>query len=262
MFLAMDIMDVAQSNGMFSLNDPGEMPDRAKTMAISDKISSVSLQVETFVVGPFTNNLYLLVDETAREVVVVDPSIDSGAARARVHALEREGVRLTAIWNTHGHLDHIYDNALWRDEFGVPIFIHRGDLFFLERLREQSLWLGLEPPASAPPDHWLEGGQVLAIGGHQARVLHTPGHSPGSVTFVFDAEELCLSGDVLFHGSIGRTDLPGCSDEQLRESLAKLCALPTATRILPGHYEPTTIGFEIETNPYCRPRAGASQEND
>jgi glyoxylase-like metal-dependent hydrolase (beta-lactamase superfamily II) len=230
-------------------------------MTISDKISSVSLRVETFVVGPFPNNLYLLVDEAAGEAVVVDPSIDSGEARARVHDLERDGIRLIAIWNTHGHLDHVYDNALWRNEFGSPIFIHRGDTFFLERLHEQSLWLGLEAPAEASPDHWLDDGQVLTVGSHQARVLHTPGHSPGSVSFLFDAEELCLSGDVLFRGSVGRTDLPGCSDQQLQESLAKLCALPSATRILPGHYEPTTIDIEIKTNPFCRQLAGPPEEN-
>jgi hydroxyacylglutathione hydrolase len=234
----------------------------AKMITFSGKISSVRLRVETFVVGPFPNNLYLLVDEAAAEAVVVDPSIDSDEARTRVHDLERDGIRLIAIWNTHGHLDHVYDNALWRNEFGAPIFMHRGDTFFLERLREQALWLGLEPPAEASPDHWLDDGQVLTVGSHQARVLHTPGHSPGSVSFLLDAEEVCLSGDVLFRGSVGRTDLPGCSDEQLQESLAKLCALPAATRILPGHYEPTTISYEIKSNPFCRQVAGSPEEND
>jgi len=212
----------------------------------------VSLQVEAFVVGPLSNNLYLLLDDIAQEAVLIDPSIDSAPALAHMRDLSNSGVRLTAIWNTHGHFDHIYDNALWKGAFSVPFFMHQGDEFWLERLREQALWMGYAPPEGVTPDHWLTDGETLSVGTHRARVLHTPGHSPGSVSFFFEAEELCISGDVLFQGSVGRTDLPRCSVSQLQQSLAKLVALPPATRILPGHYDPTTIQQELATNPFCQ----------
>lgn len=224
----------------------------------------MSLKVETFVVGPLSNNLYLLIDDVAQEAVLIDPSIDSAPALARVRQLSNSGVRLTAIWNTHGHFDHVYDNALWKDAFPVPISMHRDDEFWLERLREQALWMGYPPPVAVPPDHWLTDGEIVAVGTHHARVLHTPGHSPGSVSFFFEADEVCISGDVLFQGSVGRTDLPHCSVPQLQHSLAKLVALPPTTRILPGHYDPTTIQQELEINPFCQqlPRPDDSnQEN-
>jgi glyoxylase-like metal-dependent hydrolase (beta-lactamase superfamily II) len=213
----------------------------------------VNLRVESFVVGPLPNNLYLLMDDATREIVVVDPSIGSEPALARVRDLQREGYVLRAIWNTHGHFDHVYDNAVWQAEFGVPLAMHRADEPFLQRLQEQSLWMGMPAPQPAQPDVWLEEGQTLRVGNCAARVLHTPGHSPGSVSFVFDDENLCLSGDVLFRGSIGRTDLPGCSFPVLQQSLLTLSRLPAETRILSGHGEETTIAIETATNQFYKP---------
>lgn len=209
------------------------------------------MRVESFVAGLLANNIYLLVDEDAGEAVAVDPSLDSGAARERVRQLQIQGVRLAAIWNTHGHFDHVYDNALWKNEFDVPLWMHRDDVFWIERLREQSLWMGLPAPQTALPDRWIEAGNVMRVGQYAARVLHTPGHSPGSVSFVFDSENVCVSGDVLFRGSVGRVDLPGCSPQELRRSLQQLVALPAAIRILSGHGEPTTVQQELATNPFC-----------
>jgi hydroxyacylglutathione hydrolase len=212
----------------------------------------VSFSIETFVVGPMPNNLYLLLDHGVREVVVVDPSIGSDAARAHVRELQNDDYRLAAIWNTHGHFDHVYDNAAWKAEFGAPILMHHGDAFFLERLREQSLFFGMAPPEVVPADAPIEIGDTLRVGNHAARVLHTPGHSPGSVSFLFPEHGAIISGDVLFQNSVGRTDLPGCSVEQLNDSLRTLCALPPETRVLPGHYGETTVGAEIAQNPYVR----------
>ncbi|HEX8237449.1 MAG TPA: MBL fold metallo-hydrolase [Abditibacteriaceae bacterium] len=223
------------------------------------------LKVETFVVGPLPNNLYLVIDDTARQVVVVDPSIDSEPARQRVRELLRDGYTLAAIWNTHGHFDHIYDNAAWRQEFGAPLWMHPDDQLFIDRLPEQALWMGFAAPTVAQPDRAFEAGQTLHIGDHAVRVLHTPGHSPGSVSFHFADEGICISGDVLFRGSVGRTDLPGCSFEVLQQSLLALSKLPSATRILPGHGEATTVGFEMSTNPYYEPLLNSStslQETD
>jgi len=225
-------------------------------------IRGVSLRVETFRVGPLDNNLYLLIDDHNHEAVVVDPSIESAPALQRMRELLRSGVHFSGIWNTHGHFDHIYDNALWKAELAAPILMHRDDDFFVQRLREQALWMGLPPPTTVSPDHWLNGGETLKVGGYHAAVLLTPGHSPGSVTFYFAGDGLCISGDVLFQGSVGRTDLPGCSVEQLQHSLATLLQLPDATRVLPGHGEPTTIGLERRTNPFCQSLPPTNQETE
>jgi len=210
----------------------------------------VSLYIESFEIGPFPNNLYLLIDQKAREVVVIDPSIDSDAAIARIQELEKEGITLKAIWNTHGHLDHVYDNERWKELFPVPISMHQDDVFLLEHLREQAIWLGLPQVNPVTPDLFFEDGQTVSIGQHTAQVLHTPGHSPGSVSLYFADEKIVFVGDVLFRGSVGRTDLPGCSSAQLQESLKRLAALPADTRVLTGHGEETTIADELATNPY------------
>lgn len=212
----------------------------------------MSLRIETFVVGPLPNNLYLLVDDESKEAVVVDPSVGSEAALERMRALQMQGVKLIAIWNTHGHFDHIYDNAKWKTEFDVPLGMHAADLFWTERLREQALWFGLPTPESVAPDFGFEDRQIVRVGTHAARVVHTPGHSPGSVSFLFEDQNVCISGDVLFRGSVGRTDLPGCSSEELKSSLKRLSELAPQTRILSGHGDETTIGLEMKTNPFCR----------
>ena len=210
----------------------------------------VSLRFETFVVGPFPNNLYLLRDEISREFVVIDPSIQSEAALSRAHQLQSDGYALKAIWNTHGHLDHVYDNARWKEEFQVPIWMHQDDVFLLDHLREQAIWIGL--PAGNPmmPEHFLHAGQTLTIGRHEAGVLWLPGHSPGSVAFHFAQQNLIFSGDVLFRNSIGRTDLPGCDENVLKESLRTLAALPDSTRVLTGHGASTSIAAERAVNPF------------
>lgn len=212
----------------------------------------MSLQLETFVVGPLPNNLYLLRDDIAREIVVVDPSMESDTARDRVLDLQRGGYKLTSIWNTHGHFDHIYDNARWKKEFDVPLLMHRDDEWLLETLPDTCAMFGFAEPQIAIPDAWIEEGQTLNVGAHQCRILVLPGHSPGSVAFYFADENLCVSGDVLFRNSAGRTDLPRGDINILRHSLAKLCGLPEQTRILSGHGEATTISQEKRTNPYCR----------
>ncbi len=212
----------------------------------------MSLRVESFSVGPMENNLYLLLDDITHSAVVVDPSIQSEAALERARELEREGYDFAAIWNTHGHFDHIFDNARWKKALGVPISMHAADESFRLRLREQAHWFGFEPPEIVATDHFLTPGEVVNVGEHAATILHLPGHSPGSVAFYFAAQDLCIAGDVLFAGSVGRTDLPGASPAELEKSLAILFALPPQTRILPGHAAATTIAQEAATNPFCR----------
>lgn len=212
---------------------------------------ATTLRIETFEVGPFPNNLYLVLDDRAQELIVVDPSIDSEPALQRTHELIKNGYSLAAIWNTHGHVDHVHDNSRWKEEFKAAIVMHEADDFLLEHLREQSIWLGLPPAEPVMPDARFSDGQVVSVGEHQARVLHVPGHSPGSVAFYFEQQGVCISGDVLFRNSVGRTDLPGADSGQLQDSLRRLLALPSETSVLSGHYEATTVGEESVSNPFC-----------
>jgi glyoxylase-like metal-dependent hydrolase (beta-lactamase superfamily II) len=221
-------------------------------------LKRVSLRIETFTAGPLSNNIYLLTDDDAHETVIIDPSIDSEIALAAVQA--NPSSPLQAIWNTHGHFDHIYDNAKWKHLFKVPLIAHAGDEYFLENLGDMSVWFGLPVPESVAPDVLLENDQIIRVGRHEARVLYTPGHSPGSVSFYLAEAGVCISGDVLFRGSVGRTDLPGCSTAALNESLRLLATLPSTTRILPGHGLATTLGEELQTNPFYH-ELQASPEN-
>jgi glyoxylase-like metal-dependent hydrolase (beta-lactamase superfamily II) len=218
------------------------------------RFESGSLRVEGWECGPLATNAWLLHDVEARRALIIDPAIHSEAALKRALELCAAGFGFDAIWNTHGHFDHVYDNARWKAALPAPapLWLHSGDAFFLEHLREQSLWFGLPAPESATPDRDWNGVARTQWAGRGVQVLHTPGHSPGSVSFLFAAEEILISGDVLFQNSIGRADLPGADPQVLARSLQVLAALPPQTRVLPGHGEPTTIGQELQDNPYLR----------
>lgn len=219
--------------------------------------------------GPLETNAFLL--ESEGEMVVIDPAIESEALRVRARERASEGVRLIAIWNTHGHFDHVYDNAAWKADFPeAPLVAHAADFFFLEHLREQALWFGLPAPEVVRPDATLQEGQILRVGSLEARVLELPGHSPGSVAFVFrdsasgaftsdasnvdapQSEGFVIGGDVLFSGSVGRTDLPGASASELALSIRRLFELSSETRVFPGHGPDTTLGHEKSSNLVAR----------
>lgn len=208
--------------------------------------------MQGFVCGPLQTNLYLLLDVESREAVVVDPSIETDEALQLAMEWRAAGIRIAGIWNTHGHFDHVYDNARWRKEFGVPIYAHPADAFFLDHLREQAMWFGLPAPEVVPADIEITPGKTLTVGRFSPQILELPGHSPGSVGFYFESEGFCISGDVLFAGSVGRTDLPGCSEADLAASVRKLFALPPTTRILPGHGGGTRVEVEMRDNDVAR----------
>lgn len=215
--------------------------------------SASRLSVLSFTSGPLSTNTFLLRDAASNQAVVIDPTIGADEAFDALRQWRSEGAQVTGIWNTHGHFDHVYDNARFQGEFAVPIWGHPADAFFLEHLREQSLWFGVPAPAIAPFDRDPLA-QPPTLGELRLEVLPTPGHSPGSVSFFFPDQSLCLSGDVLFQGSVGRTDLPGCSPQELAQSLRLLASLPPQTRILCGHGPETTIEREIHSNPYLQPQ--------
>lgn len=214
--------------------------------------SSATLQIESFRCGPLQTNTFLVIDTAAQQFVVIDPSIGTDTVLARARALQAEGFTLAAIWNTHSHFDHVYDNARWKTEFGAEVWAHPADAFFLENLREQSLWFGLPAPEVAPIDHALHPEDTLGVGDFSCRVLFLPGHSPGSVGFYFESQQLLIGGDVLFAGGIGRTDLPASSEADLAASLRRVFDLPPQTQVLTGHGEPTTIEAEKRDNAVAR----------
>lgn len=209
--------------------------------------------VETFPVGPLACNCTILGDEDAKTAVVIDggDGVDEVLARLRRH-----GLLATHLLHTHAHIDHIGDVGRLRDETGAQALLHPDDLPLYQTLPLQARWIGLD---AAPPvvrlDAELHDGQTLRSERFAVEVLHTPGHTPGSVCFALRGDDVRLfTGDTLFAGSIGRWDLGGTSMEDIVRSIrTKLWPYDDATPVIPGHGPPTTIGIERATNPYFLP---------
>lgn len=198
--------------------------------------------------GVFQVNSYLLVCEDTGKVVVVDPGDEPQVLLRRLDELRAEP---EAVLNTHGHVDHVAGNAAVRSRWAAPILMHPDDRFLVDGFSEQAALFGLRLPPPPPPDGDLVPGRPFTFGRCTLDVLHTPGHSPGHVTLVHEKD--AVSGDVLFAGSIGRTDLPGGSLPQLMASMAeKVLPLAGDVDVLPGHGPSTTLARERRTNPFLR----------
>ncbi len=205
---------------------------------------------ETFPVGPLQCNCTLLGDEVAGEAIVIDPGDEVGRIHRR---LTGHGLKLKQILVTHAHIDHVGGALKLKALTGALILLNENDLPLLAMMAEQAEWLGVETPETAPPDENLSDGRVIGLEHYPAQVLHTPGHTQGSVCLHFAPMKMVIAGDTLFAGSIGRTDLPGGDSEQIIESIeARLLTLPDETKVLPGHGPATTIGAERRTNPFLR----------
>ncbi|MGI8772146.1 MAG: MBL fold metallo-hydrolase [Acidobacteriaceae bacterium] len=206
---------------------------------------------ETFPVGPLHCNCTLLGNEITREAIVIDPGDDVSGILLR---LARHRLTLKQIIVTHAHIDHIGGAAQLKRVTGAPVLLNQRDLPVLAMMEMQAGWLGVATPEIVALDGSAEDGSKVGIAGLEAEVLHTPGHTPGSVCLHFAAENLLLAGDTLFAGSIGRTDLPGGDTQQILRSLhTRLLPLPENTLVVPGHGAETTIGSERETNPFLQP---------
>jgi glyoxylase-like metal-dependent hydrolase (beta-lactamase superfamily II) len=212
----------------------------------------MALRIQTFVSGPLQTNVYLLEDTQKQQAVIIDPSFINPQVQQAAEKMGESAVSFTAIWLTHAHLDHWHGSGFWQRKYNLPVYLHRDDQIWTEDPNEQAMWLNFPEPDVATVDHWMEENQALSVGEFQFQVIHTPGHSPGSVSFYCKEENLLIDGDVLFAGSVGRTDLPECDPAALRVSLRKLMALPPETQVLPGHGPSTTIEEEAENNPFCR----------
>ena len=205
---------------------------------------------ETFPVGPLACNCTLLGDEQTHEAIIIDPGDEVGRIHKRLTEL---GLKLNQILVTHAHIDHVGGALRLKRLTGAPIFLNENDLPLLAMMSEQADWIGVPTPETAPPDGTLTDGATVGLEHYAAQVLHTPGHTQGSICLHFAPLKLLIAGDTLFAGSIGRTDLPGGNFDQIIDSIhARVLTLPDETRVLPGHGPLTTIGEERKSNPFLR----------
>ncbi len=211
---------------------------------MSEKTSKI--QIKTLVLGPLLNNCYIIYAEGQTEALLVDASFDSNRI---VEAINSLGLSLKYVLITHGHIDHVVGSGLIRDETGAKIMIHRDDLLLYDHVQEQGQMFGFHVDKLPQPDGFLDDGQHVAIAGISIQVIHTPGHSPGGLCYLLG--DNLFTGDTLFQGSIGRTDLCGGDYEQLIKSIKeKLFPLGEEISVYPGHGEGTQLGRERMTNPF------------
>jgi len=204
------------------------------------------MKYKEVVVGALETNCYLVYCEETLQCAVVDPGAEPERIFLEIAEAELKPV---VIINTHGHVDHIGANRDMKDHFGVPLYIHAADSPMLGKIQQLELSLFLGAKNSPPADYLMSDGEEIKIGNSVLRVLHTPGHSPGSVSLLGDG--FLLSGDTLFFEGVGRTDLPGGSQKQLEQSLReKVMTLPDETVILPGHGPLTSVGQERVNNTF------------
>jgi hydroxyacylglutathione hydrolase len=201
-------------------------------------------------VGPLQCNCSILGDEQTREAMVIDPG---DQIEDILDILRGERLTLKQIVITHAHIDHVGGAMKLKAATGAPILMNQDDHTLLKMLDMQAAWVGMRPPGTVTVDEALSEGRVLKIGAIPSSVIHTPGHTEGSVCLYFPEDKKLIAGDTLFAGSIGRTDLPGGNFDKIIRSLhTRVLALPDETEVVPGHGPVTTIGEERETNPFLQ----------
>jgi hydroxyacylglutathione hydrolase len=205
---------------------------------------------EILPVGPLQCNCSVIGDETTREAMVIDPGDDVEDVLTLVR---KHNLQVKQIVITHAHIDHVGGAMKLKAVTGAPILLNQNDYALLKMLDVQAAWIGMPTPGEVKIDQGLAEGDRVGAGSLNAQVLHTPGHTEGSICLYFEPEKKLIAGDTLFAGSIGRTDLPGGSYKKIISSLHEhVLALPDETVVIPGHGPLTTIGEERETNPFLQ----------
>lgn len=208
------------------------------------------LLMKTFVVGPFACNCVVIADQETRQAVVIDPGDES---EQFLPFIQEHELKVVLALHTHGHLDHVSATRDLKNASGCSIRMHQGDEWLYQNLKMQGSLFGFELEDPLPIDQYLEHDEELAAGPLRFKVIHTPGHSPGSVCFELEGQDLIFTGDTLFQQSIGRTDLWGGNLEQLLGSIGqRLLPFREEVRIFPGHGPLSTIGDERRRNPFLQ----------
>jgi glyoxylase-like metal-dependent hydrolase (beta-lactamase superfamily II) len=209
------------------------------------------IQIKSFVFNPFAENTYILSDET-KECVIIDPGCNDETERKEIVSfIENENLKPVKLLNTHCHIDHVLGNSFIAKKYNIELYIHKDDLQILYSLPQVSHLYGLHAEESIEPSGFLNEGVLLNFGKSSLEILFCPGHSPGSICFVSKEDKFIISGDVLFYGSIGRTDLPGGNYHTLITSIkTKLFSFDDNFIVYSGHGPQTTIGYEKKHNPF------------
>jgi hydroxyacylglutathione hydrolase len=212
------------------------------------------MRLAQFTFNPFSENAYIVFD-ASKEAIIIDPGMaEQEENELLFEFISEEGLTPKMVINTHCHLDHILGNAAACEKYNIPLLAHAMEMPMLERASAASLMWNVPYRLSPTPSGFLEEGEVVRFGSTELRVLFVPGHAPGHIALVNDAEKLVLSGDVLFRGSVGRVDLPMCNAADLVKSIQqKMYALPDDYTVYSGHGPETTIGWEKQHNSFVRP---------
>jgi len=210
------------------------------------------LSIKLLVFNGFQENTYILYDET-KACVIIDPGCyDPHEKEELAELITHHDLTVTAVLNTHGHVDHVLGNSFVRDKYKVKLYISAMDEPVMRAVKAYAGNYGFPQYHEATPDAYLKEGDVFTFGTQKLKVLFVPGHSPGHIAFYNEENKIVIGGDVLFRNSIGRTDLPGGNFETLIKSIhEKLFTLPDDVTVYPGHGPETTIGYEKRTNPFC-----------
>ena len=214
-------------------------------------MASPPIKVAVVPVTPFQQNASIIWCAATNEAAIVDPG---GDVPLLLEAVKKMAVTPTAIWLTHGHIDHAGGAAELAEALSLPVIgPHRDDQFLMDGLATQGLMFGIQGARAVTPGRYLDEGDTVTLGKQSFAIRHVPGHSPGSVVYYHEAARFLLAGDTLFQGSIGRTDFPyGDHDRFIREIRAKLMTLPDEVTFLPGHGPASTIGAERANNPFIQ----------
>ena len=209
------------------------------------------LQVKSFTFNPFSENTYLLYDET-RETIIVDPGCYDKNEQAELDDFIRENqLKPILLLNTHCHIDHVLGNAHVKAKYKVPLWIHNNEEQILRAVSSYASNYGFPNYQDSQADHFIKEGEEIKLGDTQLQSLFVPGHAPGHLVFYHKETKTCIGGDTLFQESIGRTDLPGGDHETLLQAIrTELFKLPNDVIVYPGHGPTTTIGFEKLNNPF------------